>query len=346
MPPPRWETSRFYGSGFLSGGGRTSMKSKSNFVLGLFCAVFSAVGQSNEFLQNGNGGSDRCRRMRQMLQRFRDRLGEQKWIEGFDEELAALRDDIERDLKLVMCRTERNWFLNGPTKGVREIRASGQDVLPQSAELSEYIHLRDYLLARKIADWNITDFWKSSPSILSFMDSHYSLIQRLRSNREPIPEGIFRNPEHLEGIGAENLKFRLFLPKVFGEDGPKLSRRQKRWKFLWTRPTYAYYEDDFFGDADPRKYLVFSHWKFVPKAISIVASNELERRISKRRKGQKSLPLQFKKRTAFYPFDVCYPSLLLSEAVSQLSPQVNGKDPGKSPTLHPRHSKNGIPRFI
>jgi len=66
--------------------------------------------------------------------------------------------------------------------------------------------------------------------------------------------------------------------------------------------------------------LVFSHWKFVPKAISIIVSREAERKIPKRRKGQKSVPLQFRSQTAFYPFDVCYPSRFLAAVITQLNP--------------------------
>jgi hypothetical protein len=31
--------------------------------------------------------------------------------------------------------------------------------------------------------------------------------------------------------------------------GPK--QRDNNWRFLWTRPTYRYYQDDFFGGDDP-----------------------------------------------------------------------------------------------
>lgn len=278
--------------------------------------------ETYQFLQNGNGGPTRCRRMREMLQKFRDRLDEKKWVEGFDSELAGLRDDIERELQLVMCRTERNWYLEGATKGVREVRASNNESQPQSAELTEYVRLRNFLLCRKIADWNITDFWKSSPSIFSFMDSHYALIQRIKKNREPIPELILRHPDQLQDIGPENLKFRLLLSKMFGGSASTRGRSLSHWRFLWARPTYQYYEDDFFGQDEPQKYLIFSHWKFVPKAISVVVSDELERRVPRRRKGQKSVPLQFKKKVAFYPFDICYPSLVLAEAVHQLKPNM------------------------
>jgi hypothetical protein len=58
-----------------------------------------------------------------------------------------------------MCRTERNWYLEDAAKGVAEIAAAG--VLPEKAELVEYVHLRRFLLGHKVGDWNITDFWKS-----------------------------------------------------------------------------------------------------------------------------------------------------------------------------------------
>ena len=88
-------------------------------------------------------------------------------------------------LSEVMCRTERNWYLEDAAKGVKEENSTG--VLPQKSELVEYVHLRQFLLGHKVGDWNITDFWKSSPSVLSFMDGQYGLTNRLRREHLSLP---------------------------------------------------------------------------------------------------------------------------------------------------------------
>jgi hypothetical protein len=269
-----------------------------------------------EFLKNKKDGISH---MREMLKQFRSRLEEGRWLNSTDQQLRDLKQEIEDELKLVMCRTERNWYLDGADKGVSEVWDSAEESpRPIHGELLEYIRLREFLLLQKIADWNITDFWKSSPSLLSFMDGHYALVRRLRIQRAKVPSTIFRKPDELDGVGENNLKFRLLFKKVFGDKlAQKSDGKANRWKYLWIGPTYTYYKDQFYGDNGPRKYLVFSHWKFVPKAISIVVSDELVRRLGRRRKRQQSAPLQFRARLAFYPLDVCYPSPVLAESIRQ-----------------------------
>jgi hypothetical protein len=269
-----------------------------------------------EFLTNKKDGVSR---MRETLKQFRSRLEEGRWLNSNDQELRDLKQNIENELKLVMCRTERNWYVDGADKGVSEVwDPRDESTRPIPGELLEYIRLREFLLLQKIADWNITDFWKSSPSLLSFMDGHYALVRRLRTQRAKVPLTIFRKPGELDGVGENNLKFRLLFKKLFGEKlDEKPNGTANRWKFLWMGPTYTYYKDQFYSDNGPRKYLVFSHWKFVPKAISIVVSDEIARRLSRRRKRQQSAPLQFRERLAFYPWDVCYPSPVLAEGIRQ-----------------------------
>jgi len=271
------------------------------------------------FLRKVGHGKE-IERLRDMLGRFRARLEDGKWIESTDPELQDLKHRIEGELKLVMCRTERNWYLDRADKGVLEIwDRLGDAALPKRTELLEYVRLREFLLRKKIADWNITDFWKSSPSLLSFMDGHYGLMRRLRSQRSIVPAAILQKPEDLKEVGANNLKFRLLLNKVFVSPSTRLSDgRREPWKYLWIRPTYTYYKDTFYGGNGPQKYLVFSHWKFVPKAVSIIVSQEVEHRLGKQRIRLRSAPLQFRDKTSFYPFDLCYPSPLLADSISQL----------------------------
>ena len=116
----------------------------------------------------------------------------------------------------------------------------------------------------------------------------------------------------------------LLFEKVFGE--AKVKDIAGTWKYLWVRPTYTYYKDTFYADFEPTKYLVFSHWRFVPKAVSVLASQEALKRIGRARRRLQSTPLQFREQIAFYPFDPCYPSLALANCIDQLRLGCNGKD--------------------
>ena len=184
------------------------------------------------------------------LRAFRDRLKLGEWALADDHELFRLRGRIEDSLKEVMCRTERNWYLEGAAKGVAEDSEKG--VSPQKSELVEYCHLRQFLLGQKVGDWNITDFWKSSPSVLSFMDSQYGLTKRVRRDRLSLPAAVLRPSAQLHKLANENAKFRLLFPKVFGDE---TSEDRTGWKYLWVRPTYTYYQDSFYRDYEPTKYL-------------------------------------------------------------------------------------------
>lgn len=274
------------------------------------------------FLQNEATYGPEASAIQRDLAQFRDRLIRGDWVVGDDDELYALCRRIEERLKKVMCRTERNWYLEDAAKGVEEVAAAGN--LPQQSELAEYVHLRRFLLQRKIGDWNITDFWKSSPSVLSFMDGGYALIQRLRRERLQPPETALRPHLELSVVARHNAKFRLLFDKVFGLGERKQSTGA--WKFLWVRPTYTYCQDTFYQGQEPSKFLIFSHWRFVPKAIAVLTSHEASKQIGSPRRRVLSAPLQFRERTAFYPFDICYPSLALAEAVNQLLIRMGSTD--------------------
>jgi hypothetical protein len=274
------------------------------------------------FLRNEHVDGPGLASLQQDLRGFRERLALGEWATADDPILFNLRERIENQLKEVMCRTERNWYLEDAAKGVTEITEKG--VLPQKSELAEYVHLRQFLLSHKVGDWNITDFWKSSSSVLSFMDRQYGLINRLHRNHLSIPPTVLRPSTELPKIARDNTKFHLLFEKVF--DKAKVKDVVGSWKYLWVRPTYTYYKDTFYENINPKKYLVFSHWRFVPKAVSVLTSQEALKRIGRDRRRLLSAPLQFRERIAFYPFDVCYPSLVLANYIDQFPLQFNGTD--------------------
>lgn len=274
------------------------------------------------FLRNERVDSSGLSAIQQNLRAFRDRLALGEWAKGDDTELFALRGRIEDRLKEVMCRTERNRYLDDAAKGVAEVTAAG--VLPQKSELVEYVHLRQFLLGHKVGDWNITDFWKSSPSVLSFMDGQYGLTNRLRRDHLSLPPTVLRPNAELPHLAMDNAKFRLLFEKVFGK--AKVKDIAGSWKYLWARPTYTYYKDTFYVDFEPTKYLVFSHWRFVPKAVSVLTSQEALKRIGRVRRRLQSTPLQFREQVAFYPFDPCYPSLALASCIDQLRLRRKGEE--------------------
>lgn len=272
------------------------------------------------FLWNADANGAPLAAVKNDLRRFKEKLEGLQWKEAYDPELRGLKSRIEQRLKEVMCRTERNWYIEDAGKGVCEVAADVNVFnLPSRSEFAEYIRLRRLLLHRKIAEWNITDYWKSCPSILSFMMDDYALIRHLRRHPSSIPRELLVPISGLGQVWRNNYKFRTLFSRIFncGAGLPEKANPAAGWRFLWIRPRYTYYQDDFFGDQNPSKYLIFSHWRFVPRAISILASSLIEEALGKRSNNFLASPLQFRKIISFYPFDVCYPSPLLARTVSQ-----------------------------
>jgi hypothetical protein len=156
------------------------------------------------------------------------------------------------------------------------------------------------------------------------MDGQYGLTKRLRRDHLSLPPTVLRPSAGLPHLAMDNAKFRLLFEKVFGE--AKVKDIAGSWKYLWVRPTYTYYKDSFYADFEPTKYLLFSHWRFVPKAVSVLTSQEALKLIGRARRRLQSTPLQFRERMAFYPFDPCYPSLALATCISQLQLRRIGED--------------------
>jgi hypothetical protein len=61
-------------------------------------------------------------------------------------------------------------------------------------------------------------------------------------------------------------------------------------------------------------------------AVSVLTSQEALKLIGRARRKLQSTPLQFRERIAFYPFDACYPSLVLATCINQLRLWCNRED--------------------
>ncbi len=262
--------------------------------------------------------------LKTFLDDFRIGLEEINPTDEVDQTLLEKKQKIETVLQQVMCRTERNRYIDDSCKGIIELPADGENtrgMLPKYDELRQYVELSQFLLqdpkrAREHGR-KVLDYWKSGPSLLSFMDGHYALIKTLRDNQEEIPRHLLLNVgKELKQSHKYNQKFRLFFENVFREP-PEASESsaQEDWPFLWIKPFCTYYEDKFYESRPlPQKFLVFSHWHFVPKTIAFLTSSELERRLQFRKRDFKSSPLTFKK-GLMSVFNVAMPSLALASLV-------------------------------
>lgn len=242
--------------------------------------------------------------------------------------LIGLKDKLERRLKEVMCRTERNRYIFDEHKGVEERPDFyGQLSLPtpDPEALAEFVSLRSFLQKHEKGERpfpSVIDFWKSCSSVISFMDAGYVLINRLKEQKVRVDAQLLRQESELKGLGQRNLKFKTLLSRL-GE-GAGSHAVERGWRFLWTRPTYLYYHDEFFGDADPTKFLVFSRWRFVPKAISFVVSGEFES-ASLRRRMPRRQAIELNSEC----LKVCLPLVSLADIVDPAAWSVSARGVGE-----------------
>lgn len=258
--------------------------------------------------------------IRRDLELFQTRLKGGHFLTGRDPELRTIKSRLERTLRRVVCRTERNWYIQDVRRCVDELRAGqGEARLPQTEELLEFVRLRRFLLDKEDTSYRITEYWKSCPSPLTFMDSSYVVMRGLRRHGARLPWGLVADTEMLGRLYRRNHRFRALFSVLFGE-----KPGSRPWRYLWTRPTYTYYHDEFFGDASPDKLLVFSSWRFVPKAIALLVSDEAERRLRPFAPDEDSTPLRFTDKRSFHVFDVCFPSVALAAALSPVALMAQG----------------------
>jgi hypothetical protein len=257
-------------------------------------------------------GAQEVGHLRSDLDAFRERLEKGEFLDGHDALLLEFKQRVEHRLQKVISRTERNWYIEGHGKGVEEVKPSGEAyAIPRSDELTDFVRLRRFLLDKVDTTQHITEYWKSCPAPLTFMDAQYAPMRATRHSKKLLPTGLVAPPKSLSALADRSLRFRELFRLLFGA-------RTSRWRYLWTRPSYLYYRDEFFGEIDPLKVLVFSGWRFVPKAIALLASYEAEERIKPGGRiwsQDDKPPLRFTEKGSFHVFDVCFPSPALARLV-------------------------------
>lgn len=241
-------------------------------------------------------------RIRSNLQVFGDRLPSPNLADTLDGDLLALKHRLEDDLRKVICRTERNWYVLDRRKGIDDSMVTAGE-MPGRLELEEFFRLQHALAPLQAAS-QITEFWKSAPSLLTFMDARYAVFRKMRDDTNfRVPRGLLTTGNALVPLGERNHRVSKALAVALGAGEARPS--------LWTAPSYAYYRDDLFGSAHGRKLLVFSGWRFVPKAVAVMVSQIATERMKGLGEAT-TQPLRFSERLSFHTFDVCFPSAVLA----------------------------------
>ena len=244
--------------------------------------------------------------------------------------LSEHRTKIQAELRRVMSRTERRG------------RAGGGDPMLHASEMTVDLNVSDveaYLGARDIATTvnapGITEYWKSAPYLLSFMD-RYRLSDRVRSVVDKAPNGeiakLIRDNPRLQ-IRRNHVEQRRSIPGGNGRMRALLSdlAGSRLHRLLWLPPSLPTHRlgRDFERARTATKRLVFSSWAMVPRAVAVMASYDAEHRYVREREraGRYSARLLPVRRDAYSLFALMAPSHTLAEAGDPLrytSPNARG----------------------
>ncbi|MCZ7681354.1 MAG: hypothetical protein M5U28_22210 [Sandaracinaceae bacterium] len=255
-------------------------------------------------------------------------------LHGDSSKVESARDEVERELRSIMVRTER--------VAATEDRAAMMDEVRRDSPLAPS-DLRQWMLAdelsRAVGAYDAVELWKSAPYLPQFMRG-YQLKKKLveRIDDSHIAEILQRHGDTLltrstvqkyEAIDPSNARLRA-LARDLLDDG--------QWQLLWVPPTLRYWPlaGAFAEHADFTKALVFSAWNVVPDVVSAVLSYEAERRALGRENDLRYRELHEKNRgllrfsssegrlTGMPVLALQYPALRLADELCPLRMRADG----------------------
>ncbi len=193
--------------------------------------------------------------------------------------LSGHRDRIQKELGRVMSRTERR---SADVVGDPMLTTRDLPVELETGDVEAYLSARDIATAANAP--GIMEYWKSTPYLLSFMEQ-YRLADRVQRAVASAPRGEVaqiiesgaglqlprRSTAERSEVGGGNGRMRAILNDL-DESGLH--------NLLWLPPLLAGHElgPNFERARGATKRLVFSSWTMVPRAISVLASYDAERR--------------------------------------------------------------------
>ncbi len=187
--------------------------------------------------------------------------------------------EIRDQLGGVMARTERLAATPDRDGMLHELDTEVQ-VKPD--DLRAYVRLGD--LADIVEHHEPTEYWKSGPYLVNFMENYKlkeAVVRAAKDGRFTAGEGLDPGPgllswdevEAYQRVDPQNGRLRWLLDDL---------ERHCAFKLLWIPPSMRYYDTGSVYEspeaASFTKRLIFSGWAVVPKVVSSLVSFEAERR--------------------------------------------------------------------
>lgn len=222
----------------------------------------------------------RVDRLQEQFRNLRMALTSPQSLAGAEE----ICHDISTALSAVMARTER--LSATPDR-------DGMLQEPETAVKVNPVDLRAYRrlgnLAEEVGHHEPTEYWKSAPYLVNFMERYRlkeAIVQSATDGRLADGDGLDSGPGLLnwddvvayERVDPQNGRLRWLLGDL---------ERHHAFELLWIPPSMRYYDTGSVYEtpeaASFTKRLIFSGWRVVPKVVSSLLSYEAERRAYARR---------------------------------------------------------------
>ncbi|OBI55660.1 hypothetical protein A5667_23160 [Mycolicibacterium fortuitum] len=219
---------------------------------------------------------------------------------------AAAKAVVERELRRVMCRTERLSATQNRDGMLEHREMTGTRLAAEDLRSWQTFDA----VARHVDRHDVFEYWRSTPYPLNLMDRNsYQVRTKFQEAAEQHDATLAKILQHGRGlmnwedvsryqrIDPGNAKLRGLMDDVVDRGA---------WQLAWLPPSLPYYEMAS-AYAAPElvtftKRLIFSAWSVVPKAIAVMVSYEAERRaieaakLTDRRYDDRPItpPLQFR----------------------------------------------------
>jgi len=241
-----------------------------------------------KFLSEGVKGVN-LEKIKEYNQKIREALRHpDTLVEGIPEEVRQSKQKLERIYRKLISRTERV-LLSTDKNVLLEEKVNDKHFLTKD-DIKHYQsvdsiqqHLEEFFPGRI---GQIMNYIKSAPYMFSFMEDYQhnkKMLEWIRQN-PTLANIVLRNESNswipLGEIDSykllpdkiPNLKMRGLMEEVLSED---------LHKWLWLPPNMPYYSaEGAFKDAShPSKFLLFSKWRMVPRAVSALLSYDSERKV-------------------------------------------------------------------
>lgn len=277
------------------------------------------------FLERAAPGADG---IKPLLTEYRESMLE-LGLSGSSNRLEVAARTLEERLRRVMVRTERLGATEDRNGMLVEVKAPPLPITPKDA--LGYVAMSR--IAKAVEHHDPVEYWKSAPYLLNFMESDYALtkrLERVRSDptlRMEVARALSADGNHRldldqldthQEIDPGSGRLRRLLDLTVGQGAHRL---------LWLPPAMPYYR---LGGpyAEPSlqqftKRLVFTSWRFVPRAIASVLSYEAERRMLGKVKRSKlrgllRFSMDDDRPTGMPVLAMTYPSSFLAKACDPL----------------------------